>query len=64
MLFLFSTHSFSEEVKGEADGKGIDCDISSQSEKYKANKNMWWFNNARTEWVQVIGQGNIVYPSR
>ena len=24
---------------------------------------MWWFNNARTEWVQVIGQGNIVYPS-
>ena len=46
LLFIFTNHSFSDEL----DGKGIDCKMQDvDTEQYR--KKMYWFNNGR--WILV-----------
>ena len=48
LLFLFSTHSFS----GEADGKGIDCNVRSKTGyDYQI---MLWFNDSKVIYVNAF----------
>ncbi len=57
LLFLISSHSYTQENIVKADGKGIDCKLHKKISPGQRNSIMFWFNNNKVASV-FLGYSN------